>query len=285
MGQPFSTESAEAPSQTSSEGEARGAYDDPDADHFIEDAEDEDQRSFPGPISLTNQVKPMVSTEEPLPLPFMGFTKSDAVPTQFKWTHGGKQVFVTGSFNRWQGKIPMKQNEAGEFTVVLNILPGLHQYKFIVDEAWELNPDNPTVEDSSVTNNIIEVKRSVFEDNSDTFQDSDDEEEYDEEGRKLFYGQRIKAADGKVPKIPPHLRLALLDTPPPLPPADSLELPIPEHVTLNHLYVYNTDLLDKDVLVTAITQRFKPKPFASLKSKFVTTIYYVPRPKLPSLDV
>jgi 5'-AMP-activated protein kinase regulatory beta subunit len=287
MGQSQSED--EHPSQTSSEGDAQNSFDDQDLGEPIVGGDDDDDlpRSFAtAPISLTNQVKPMVSSEEPLPLPSMGQSKPETVPTQFKWTHGGEQVFVTGSFNKWQGKIVMKQNEAGEFTLVLNILPGVHQYKFIVDDVWRLNPDSPTIEDSSVTNNIIEVKRAVFEENSDTFRDSDDEEEYDDEGRKLFYGQRVKAADGKVPKMPPHLKNPMLDAPPPPPPGDSLELPLPEYVTLNHLYVYNNDSLDQqDVLVTAITQRFKTKPHASLKSKFVTTIYYAPKPKLPSLDL
>ena len=29
------------------------------------------------------------------------------LPTVFKWEGGGKEVFITGSFNQWRTKIPM----------------------------------------------------------------------------------------------------------------------------------------------------------------------------------
>jgi len=297
MGQTPSEE--EHPSQTSSEGDVHDSpYDEQPENQNSESIdpqprEEEDDEAGDGlvtrtgpysssspPITLTNMVKPIVQDEPPtMPLPTP--KPIETVPTEFKWSHGGDEVFVTGSFNDWQGKIRMTPNEIGEFMLVLNIPAGTHQYKFIVDEEWRLNPDSPTVEEQGVTNNIIEVKRAVFEDTSVPFLDSDDEEEFDDEGRKLFYGQRMRTTDGKVPKMPPHLKHPMLDAPPPPPPGDRYELPTPEYVTLNHLYVYNTDMSDQDVLVSAITQRFKTKPFASLKSKFVTTIYYAPKPAPP----
>jgi len=120
----------------------------------------------------------------------------------------------------------------------------------------------------------------MFEDVAAPFLDSDDEEEYDDENRKLYYGQRMRTTDGKVPKMPPHLKYPMLDSPPPPPPGDRYELPLPEYVTLNHLYVYNTETPDQDLLVSAITQRYKTKSFAGQKSKFVTTVFYSPKPKI-----
>jgi hypothetical protein len=35
----------------------------------------------------------------------------ETVPTTFKWSHGGAAVFLTGSFNNWQGKIPMTRSD------------------------------------------------------------------------------------------------------------------------------------------------------------------------------
>jgi len=297
MGQTQTSES-EQPSQTSSEEENQDSpYDDQNNENSRDQRDDDDDEftsssstagfgSSPPPLRLTQLVKPIVQEKDDAPQPPPREEK-EKVPIQFKWTRGGEDVFVTGSFNEWQGKIRMNQNEAGEFILIVPIAPGIHQYKFIVDEEWKLNPDSPTVEDQGVTNNIIEVRKPCFvvEDASTPLVDSDDDEEFDEEGRKLTYGQRMRMIDGKVPKLPPHLKHPVLDAPPPPPPGDRYELPLPEYVCLNHLYVYDTESTDSEVLVTAISQRFKTKSSASLKSKFVTTIYYAPKPKLPSTTI
>jgi 1,4-alpha-glucan branching enzyme len=52
--------------------------------------------------------------------------------------HGGNEVYVTGSFNAWQGKILMYPNEDGEFTLLIDIPPGTHHYKYIVDQEWSV---------------------------------------------------------------------------------------------------------------------------------------------------
>jgi len=289
MGQNPSSES-DHPSQTSSEEDVQDSpYDDQNNESMDsrdprdeDDEEDVNESAFgssPPPLRLTELVKPIVQErDEPQKLQTAG--KGELVPIQFKWNHGGEDVYVTGSFNDWQGKWKMKQNEAGEFTLLVHMQAGIHQYKFIVDEEWNVNPDEQTIEDQGVTNNIIEVKRPVFvvEDASLQRVDSDDEVEYDDEGKKLTYGQKVRVVEGKVPRMPPHLKHPVLDAPPPAPPGDRYELPLPEYVCLNHLYLYDTETTDSEVLVTAITQRFKTKPFASLKSKFVTTIYYAPKP-------
>lgn len=75
-----------------------------------------------------------------------------------------------------------------EFSVLVHIPAGVHQYKFIVDEEWRLNLDMPTVTENGVVNNTIEVLRPVFEDNRSFLVDSD-EEELDEHKRKTVYGQ------------------------------------------------------------------------------------------------
>jgi hypothetical protein len=61
---------------------------------------------------------------------------------------------------------------------------------------------------------------------------------------------------------------------------DPYVLPAPQHVTLNHLYVYGYGKTpgESELLVTGITQRFKTKSFAHSQPKFVTTVYYSPKP-------
>jgi len=206
----------------------------------------------------------------------------ETVPTTFRWTHGGQQVFVTGSFNNWQGKIPVPRSEDGkEFLLVVDIPPGVHQYKYIVDENWRLDPEMPTTVNQGVVNNVMDVQRPVFEDTRAEWGSAllESEDELDENKQKITYGTRAPVPDDYVKepaKLPPHLTQILLGSPQIS--SDPLVLPLPpSHVTLNHLYVYTGASTDASVLVTGITQRFKLKAFASLTPKFVTTVYYSPK--------
>jgi Glycogen recognition site of AMP-activated protein kinase len=62
---------------------------------------------------------------------------STLVRTMFKWSGGGREVYVTGSFNEWKEKIPLTVTSADTiFSVVCNLPPGSYQYKFIVDGEW-----------------------------------------------------------------------------------------------------------------------------------------------------
>lgn len=58
-----------------------------------------------------------------------------SVPTRFVWPHGGRRVFLVGSFTRWVDTLPMSPVEGcpSVFQVIYNLPPGYHQYKFIVD--------------------------------------------------------------------------------------------------------------------------------------------------------
>lgn len=211
----------------------------------------------------------------PQPLNLLSPQKAETVPTAFKWVHGGHEVFITGSFNNWQGKILMYPNDDGEFTLLIDIPPGTHHYKYIVDQEWRLDEDAPTVQINNVWNNVIEVQRPVFEYSGGTWEDSDDEEDANGNKKISNYGQKFPAQNDYVqdpPKLPPHLTDILLNQ---SSPQDPLMLPIPTHVILNHLYVSKTD--DPEVLVTAITQRFKPNSHTKITHRFVTTVYYAPR--------
>eukprot|EP00793_Prasinoderma_coloniale_P003514 PRCOL_00002888-RA len=71
------------------------------------------------------------------------------VPTRFEWRYGGTQVHVCGSFTGWQEMVPMTVEPApaggggaaggaagAVHSVTINIPPGYHQYKFMVDNEW-----------------------------------------------------------------------------------------------------------------------------------------------------
>ena len=56
----------------------------------------------------------------------------------------GKNIFVAGTFNGWNPtKTKLKDKGDGLYTVTLHLSPGLYEYKFVVDDIWQTDPQNP----------------------------------------------------------------------------------------------------------------------------------------------
>jgi 5'-AMP-activated protein kinase, regulatory beta subunit len=227
----------------------------------------------------------------------IGWMDDDTVPTVFRWEHGGRQVYITGTFNGWSRQIPMHRS-GNDFTYIHNLKRGKHAFKFIVDDQWRFAPDQPTVADiEGRINNFIDVTE---------FKAYTGDKEFEREKAAADYGflgatvegQSEGGAEGVLaledveakdtvnkpdrdgdlftqnmpdldeytkepPPLPPHLRHIILNKPPQL--HDTAALPVPQHVALNHLYC--TAIRD-NMMVLGITQRYK--------TKFVTTVYYAP---------
>jgi 5'-AMP-activated protein kinase regulatory beta subunit len=85
------------------------------------------------------------------------------VPTVLQWSQGGHSVYVTGSFNAWGERIPLRRS-GNDCVVCLNLLPGTYQYKFIVDNEWRFAADQPTVRDEmgNINNCITVEDQSIF---------------------------------------------------------------------------------------------------------------------------
>ena len=212
----------------------------------------------------------------------------DTVPTVFRWEHGGRQVYITGTFNGWSRQIPMHRS-GNDFTYIHNLKRGKHAFKFIVDDEWRFAPDQPTVADiEGRINNFIDVtgfkaytgdrefekeKAAAAYGAVPVDQETEGDSDVDAQGSSTKPDQ-----DGEVfshnmpdvddytkepPPLPPHLRHIILNKPPQL--QDTAALPVPQHVALNHLYC--TAIKD-NMMVLGITQRYK--------TKFVTTVYYSP---------
>ncbi|KAE8660141.1 Sucrose nonfermenting 4-like protein [Hibiscus syriacus] len=66
-------------------------------------------------------------------------------PIQFTWPHGGRSVFICGSFNRWAELLPMSQVEGtpNVFQAVCAVSHGCHEYKFLVDGEWRHDEPQP----------------------------------------------------------------------------------------------------------------------------------------------
>eukprot|EP01102_Stenamoeba_stenopodia_P012753 TRINITY_DN4056_c0_g1_i1.p1 TRINITY_DN4056_c0_g1~~TRINITY_DN4056_c0_g1_i1.p1 ORF type:complete len:262 (-),score=62.72 TRINITY_DN4056_c0_g1_i1:123-908(-) len=187
--------------------------------------------------------------------------KRDEVPTVITWKGGGKEVFITGSFNGWKEKIPLSKSEH-DFTIIQNLPPGVHQYKFIVDGKWRHATDQPIATDvAGNINNCIEVRRETDELQTRVLSSSPPGE----------YSQNTPEEDyaKEPPAIPPYLLRALLNTAPST--DDPAVLPLPHHVMINHLYsLYSVDPKNKpqDYRILGTTSRYK--------AKFVTTVFYKP---------
>lgn len=188
----------------------------------------------------------------------------DTVPTVFRWEHGGRQVYVTGTFNGWSKQIPMHRS-GNDFTYIHNLKKGKHAFKFIVDDEWRFAPDQPTVADiEGRINNFIDVSDFKAYTGDRDFEEKANSGVVDDSGGE--YSQSMPDLDEytkEPPPLPPHLRHIILNKPPQL--TDTAALPVPQHVALNHLYC--TAIKD-NMMVLGITQRYK--------SKFVTTVYYSP---------
>ncbi|KAI9142480.1 immunoglobulin E-set, partial [Paraphysoderma sedebokerense] len=206
-------------------------------------------------------------------------------PTIVKWTKGGKQVYVTGSFNSWKSKIPMlKSPSSNEHSVTLYLPAGTHRFKFIVDGEWRCSTDLPTAQDNDgVMVNYVEVMSSRTP--SSSFK----------EPSKLSSSASSAYPDSPPgsysSSIPHFLRHPHLSSSPPIAPAsfvssassspdttippllppqltkvllnsnntskdDPTILPMPNHVVLNHLYACS---IRDGVMAVASTMRYRKK--------------------------
>ena len=223
----------------------------------------------------------------------------DVVPTVFRWEHGGRDVYITGTFNDWTRQIPMHRS-GNDFTYIHNLKRGKHAFKFIVDDEWRYAPDQPTVADiDGRINNFIDVTDFKAYTGDKSFETEKNAAYYANNGKSHGHGHghdanmamnedenaidvmqsaQLQDPDGETfthtmpdldeytkdpPPLPPHLRHIILNKPPQL--KDTAALPVPQHVALNHLYC--TAIRD-NMMVLGITQRYQ--------TKFVTTVYYSP---------
>ncbi|KAK3591617.1 hypothetical protein CHS0354_013801 [Potamilus streckersoni] len=199
--------------------------------------------------------------------------KQRLLPTVFKWEGGGKEVYLTGSFNNWKTKIPLVKSH-GDFYTIVDLPEGDHQYKFYVDGQWVHDSSEPAKPNSLGTlNNVMRVKQSDFE----VFEalDLDSLNSPHKKSGEICgspsddYGQDIPVRrpgekQSGPPILPPHLLQVLLNKDTPAHCEPTL-LPEPNHVMLNHLYALS---IKDGVMVLSATHRFR--------KKYVTTLLYKP---------
>ncbi|KAL2828250.1 hypothetical protein BDW59DRAFT_51962 [Aspergillus cavernicola] len=87
--------------------------------------------------------------------PYASSGVSKAVPTFIEWTGGGNKVYVTGTFVNWEKKFRLhkSENKPGVLSTKLNLRPGTHHLKFIVDGEMRASDNLPTAVD--FTNHLV----------------------------------------------------------------------------------------------------------------------------------
>ena len=71
-------------------------------------------------------------------------------------------VALAGSFNNWNQSQYIFGREGEEWVCRIDLEPGKHAYKFIVDGNWLLDPENPNTEDDDygVKNSVLIVTKT-----------------------------------------------------------------------------------------------------------------------------
>jgi hypothetical protein len=61
---------------------------------------------------------------------------------------GASTVQLAGTFTGWQPRVELRETEPGEWTVLVPLRPGVHDYAFVIDgDRWVADPHAPQVDD------------------------------------------------------------------------------------------------------------------------------------------
>ena len=73
----------------------------------------------------------------------------------------GSNVYVSGSFNHWDEKAKKLKDANGDgvYSLSLFLHPGRHEYKFVINGEWHVDPECPdwVVNDFGTLNSVIHV--------------------------------------------------------------------------------------------------------------------------------
>ena len=67
--------------------------------------------------------------------------KKGAVRFSVQANGGAKHVAVVGTFSDWK-PVRMRKQKDGSFVANVEAQPGSHEYKFIIEGDWVVDPDN-----------------------------------------------------------------------------------------------------------------------------------------------
>ncbi|EPE09659.1 carbohydrate-binding module family 48 protein [Ophiostoma piceae UAMH 11346] len=214
------------------------------------------------------------------------------VPTRLEWLRGGEKVYVTGTIFQWNKKQRMHPVEGrpGVFATTINVLPGTHHIRFLVDNQMETSRDLPTTVDfgNNLVNYIEVAPQStppkeypgvpppaalgapVWKDVPEASAFSHDLPQYlvdyDQPDESPDFHSAAVATEilSMPPSLPGFLGKPILNAAT-LIKDDNSVLNMPNYTILNHLA---TSSIKNNILAVSATTRYK--------AKFVTIIIYKP---------
>ncbi|KAL3990419.1 5'-AMP-activated protein kinase beta subunit interation domain family protein [Acanthocheilonema viteae] len=237
------------------------------------------------------QVK-IAKSDGSISTPSIQFSEANEYPVVFKW-QGGSQaggVYISGSWDGWKKMTPLCRSTQ-DFSTIINLNPGRHEYKFFIDGKWVVD-ENAAKTDNKFgsQNNVIAIDEADFEVFDALDRDlassnageamrkvnmtgappssHDTPNEREIEKLKNFTQEipdrREFEKAQNPPVLPPHLLQVILNKDTPMQ-CDPNVLPEPNHVMLNHLYALS---IKDGVMVLSATHRYR--------KKYVTTLLYKP---------
>ncbi|KAF9178199.1 galactose metabolism- protein, partial [Haplosporangium sp. Z 11] len=133
------------------------------------------QHSVEGRASYRNSARVSRAFEAVDPLKSIDDTGDDRkdgnVPTIITWSQGGTNVYVTGTFNNWKQKVRLNKSTS-DFSTILNLPPGTHRIKFIVDDEWKCSTELSAATD--VEGNLVNFLEVADEDQQDELEGGQD---------------------------------------------------------------------------------------------------------------
>jgi len=195
-------------------------------------------------------------------------------PVVFHWNHGGTNVFLVTSHDNWQAEHQLHRSQR-DFTTILHLPPGIHWYKFIVDEVWSCARDQPYRQETNggyVNYVKVELASDLSLNEDDPFSTSpamfgayysrkQRREVFDESFSQKFPHPSFF---GVIPEAPSHLGKILLNEEP----GEGLAVRKPSHVEIEHLYL--AQHVPNDITTLGLTTRYRDKTY--------TTVYYRTKP-------
>ena len=204
---------------------------------------------------------------------------NDLIQYTFKWKDGGESVKITGSFlENWKKQESMSKNIITNcYEITLEIPPGIHQFKFIIDNKWMCSKDYKINKDKN-NNDNNEIDLSNY--NNDKINKKITSKRNSDYICEIPYKADVNS---KAPKMPIHYKEGLINKQ--LPEYNNTKnllenntfktiMTIPHeklsHIMLNYDDNYNFNNNDKSNTYKRIasTQR--------TRHKFLTVIYFSP---------
>ncbi|UMM44117.1 hypothetical protein L5515_019354 [Caenorhabditis briggsae] len=92
--------------------------------------------------------------------------KTKLFPVVFKWNQANtsaRNVAICGSWDKWNQRIPLVKS-SGDFSTIVDLEPGKHEYKFYVDHKWVVDDNQQkTSNHLGGENNVVMIDEADYE--------------------------------------------------------------------------------------------------------------------------